>query len=165
MEAQPATDIVALPKINTLNIDMLVMILQVLIEEEADAHLGYYWWQTGEPIEPMMLALVCKKWRDIVYSTPSFWPIIKVSMCSSVDKMQKRLDRLADRARNAPVDLYILDVHSDDIPGAHLWIYHNTNCCCQSGKIRLDFTKLSNVRRLRVDFKCGNFSILVCFPL
>lgn len=73
-----STDAVATPRINSINIDVFIMILQEVIGEDADDVLRQS--TLVQPKAAVTLVLVCKTWKDIVYSTPRFWPIIKLWM-------------------------------------------------------------------------------------
>lgn len=134
--------------IGKLHFDLLALIYQYVVDEDAPNFLAYYPSSTrNRELAVVRLALVNRRWKYIVYETPSLWSIIEVVLFEPIEREQNRLDRLTARAKNSPVDLYLLGVHSH-LSGASYSISHPKNCACNGDRLAVNLKGIQNLLSL-----------------
>lgn len=136
--------------VQQLPTDILRMVFQSIIDDEA-ATFQPLLDSAGHSLTAIApLVLVCRLWKDLVYNTPSLWAVIALNMAEPEAKMQRRCDRLSARSKEAPVDLYILNLHLPHEGWIHAPLYGCLTCSCRQNPISISLKHIQNIRKLYV---------------
>jgi hypothetical protein len=153
--------------IESLHIDLFTLVIQSVIDDAAVYLLEERSENRVQPVAAVRLALVSRRWRDVIYNTPSLWPVISLDLTKSLDQVQNKLARCYGRSLNAPVDLYLWHAHFhsetevNDMLLNHAWQYHHPyKCACRrregnqeaEDSIAVDFGQVTNIQSLLVRF-------------
>jgi hypothetical protein len=100
--------------INDLPSDVLVPIFRPLVDEEA-AEQRELFPVIQTPRVCARLALVNRRWKEVVYASPSLWSNFGFHLDEEeTEDVQKRFDHLISLAKNAPVDLFLEFIHEHE---------------------------------------------------
>lgn len=61
---------------------------------------------------PFVLQAVCRRWREIARDTPQLWADMYIDCGDRNHRLNQRLDIIIHRARNAPLAVYIQNIHA-----------------------------------------------------
>ncbi len=80
---------------------------------------------TSDCISPDDIAIVCRRWREIVLSDPSLWSTLLLSLRNSTDKTLRRaikaLQHCLERSRTMPLSCFVIfDADQPEQPSYHL---------------------------------------------
>lgn len=129
--------------------DIFIRILQAVVDDEAAQIDPRSLSNEVNPRVPANLALVCQSWKNTVYNTPSLWAFVSLSLGQPMDVVKARFDRIISRAKAAPMDLYLFNVHihrqgdrrRDPIE----------TCASTKESIRYFLDNIQSLRKLQVD--------------
>lgn len=94
--------------VDDLPVDVLLPISEAIVEEDAYKIREIFpMTLSGQTNERVRLALVSRRWKDIVYNSPSLWRILSFDLRSPLDSTQLKFDRLLSLAKGSAVDLLL----------------------------------------------------------
>lgn len=141
---------VSMASIVHLPVDLFLRIIQPLIDEEAAEFFERFPSHAPNAPTSVRLALVNKRWRDVMYSSPTVWPRISLDLSQPMIQVQAKIDHLTSLRKNLPVDLYISNLHSHK----DNWLLHYpgqaAKCAVRNEKLSISLQGITNLRSLSV---------------
>ncbi|KAG8810798.1 hypothetical protein FRC17_002778 [Serendipita sp. 399] len=137
--------------IEKCNVDVLGIILQHVVEEEARSfvpHRSYI--KTPRAKAVFNLMQVCRHWHQVVTSTSCLWKILILSLNKPKQSVWETIKQFALFAKSGEVDVYIYDIHSHPSPYLS---EHPFETCASHKPFLVDILHLlPNIRKLFLEY-------------
>ena len=136
--------------------DILIPIFKAVVDAEVEK------WtdkssstEITRPQATILLALVCRHWKNIVYETPSLWTKLVFDFRMDRESLYRDSQRIQGRACSAPISLYLLNVHhKGTCPNGRRWNTVHSSLSCASGlkDVTALVAQVAHIGQLHIEF-------------
>lgn len=141
--------------ISKLNTDIFLLIFQAVVDNaksELDGRIDNLKYEPT--VAAASLSLVCKMWKELVYSSPSLWSVISLDLRKDSKKIQTKCNFQAILSRRMPVDLYLWHILSPADGCYDRDKYPQSQLTCEpcQYKLSISIANIANIQTLHADF-------------
>ena len=129
--------------------ELLLLIFEVLVDDEASKFDPRDTLHAFKLRAAAHLALVCKAWKELVFSSPTLWPVLVLNLEKPFHKVYDVALRYSQLAKSAPVDVYVYTIHKH--PTAHE-LHTISECASTVENITILFSLIDKIRALQIHF-------------
>ncbi|CAG7854458.1 SubName: Full=Uncharacterized protein {ECO:0000313/EMBL:CCA74356.1} [Serendipita indica DSM 11827] len=150
-------------------VDILIPVFQVVIDAEMrECETASSFTDPIRSQAAILLALVCQRWKEIIYSTPSLWADLVLDFRRDREGLSRDSERIQRRACSVPISLYLLNIHhKGSCPGKFRNSPIHDSSLCASGlkDVTALIAQVQHIRHLHLQFACiASWSGRLCHP-